>query len=81
MESSHIATLQLPGLIKQARQIHIIPKIKTAQLISLGVLCDDLCNIILDNQDMLVQKNGQEGIKDIRNKQTGIWDVPVETQQ
>ena len=29
MESSRISRLQLPGLIKQARQIHIPPKTKT----------------------------------------------------
>ena len=28
MESSHIATLQIPVLSKQARQIHICPKMK-----------------------------------------------------
>ena len=33
MESSHIMTLQLPGLSKQVRQIHIFPKIKTPPLI------------------------------------------------
>ena len=33
MESSHIATLQIPGIIKKARQIHIFPKIKTDPLI------------------------------------------------
>ena len=41
MESSHIATLQLPGLSKKSRQIHIYPKMKIASLISLLVLCDD----------------------------------------
>ena len=48
MESTHIATLQLPGLSKLARQIHIFPKMQTAPLISLGVLCDDGCTITLD---------------------------------
>ena len=33
MESSHIATLQLPGIIKKSRQIHILHKIITAPLI------------------------------------------------
>ena len=60
MESSHIATLQLPGLRNQARQIHIFPKMKTAPLISLGVLCGDGCTITLDKQDMSVHNNGQE---------------------
>ena len=27
MESSHIATLQIPGLSKKSRQIHILPRI------------------------------------------------------
>ena len=48
MESSRIVTLQQPGLSKQVRQIHILPKIKTAPLISLGVLCDDGYTITLD---------------------------------
>ena len=58
MDSTHIATLHIPGLSKQARQIHIIPKIQTAPLISLGVLCDDGCNITSDKQEMSIRKNG-----------------------
>ena len=50
MELSHIETLQIPGIIKQARQIHILPRIKTAPLISLVVLCDYGCTITLDKQ-------------------------------
>ena len=33
MELSHISTLQLPGLSKQARKIYIFPKTVTAPLI------------------------------------------------
>ena len=33
MESPPIETLQLPGISKQARQIHNFPKMKTAPLI------------------------------------------------
>ena len=51
MESSHIATLQIPGIIKQAGHIHIYPKIKKSPLISLGVLCDYGCIITLEKQD------------------------------
>ena len=77
MESSHIATLQLRGLIKQASQIHILTKIKTAPLISLVVLCDDGCTITLYIQDMPVQKHLQELIKGTRNKKTWMWEVPL----
>ena len=40
MDSTHIATLQLPVLKKQARRIHIFPKMQTAPLLSLRFLCD-----------------------------------------
>ena len=41
MESFHIDILQLSVLSKQARQIHIFQKIKTAPLISLGLFFYD----------------------------------------
>ena len=39
MELTHKTTIQLPDISKLARQIHIFPKMQTAPLISLGVLC------------------------------------------
>ena len=47
-ESKNIVTLQLPGLSRLTRQIHILPKMQIAPLISLGVLFDDGCTITLD---------------------------------
>ena len=81
MDSSHIAKIQLPGLRKQARRIHIYPKMKTDPLISLGVLYYYGLTITLDKQDMSFQKNGKEIIKGTRNKKTGIWEVNLETKQ
>ena len=72
MESTHIATLQLPGLSKQARQIHIFPKIQIAPLILLGALCDDGCTIKLDKKETSIQKNEEEIIKGIRNNKIGM---------
>ena len=63
MESSHIARLHLPGLSKQSKQIHILPKMKIDPLISLGFLCDYGCTILLEKKDISAQKNGQEIIK------------------
>ena len=81
MEYSHIATLQISGLSKQARQIQIFSKMNIYPLISLGLLCDDGCTITLNKQDIPVQNNGQEIIEGTRNKKTGIQEVPLETQQ
>ena len=54
---------------------------KTAPLILLEVLCYDGWTITLDKQDISVQKNVQEIIKSTRNKQSGMWEVFLETQQ
>ena len=48
VDSSNISTLHIKGLGKQASQIHIFQKMKTAALISLGVLCGYGCSITLD---------------------------------
>ena len=50
MESTRIATFQIPGLSKQSRQIHSFPRMQTAPLISLVILCYDECTITLDKQ-------------------------------
>ena len=59
MESTHISTLQLPGLSKLARKIHVFPKMQTAPLISFGVLCDNGCTITLYKKAMYIQNNGE----------------------
>ena len=48
LQSLHTATIQIPGQIKQASQIQISPRMKTAPLISLGILFYDVNTITLD---------------------------------
>ena len=76
-----IATLQIPGISKLVRQIHIFPKMQTAPLVSLGVLCDDVCTTTLYKQAMSINNNGEKIIKGTRNKKTGIWEVPMGPKQ
>ena len=59
IDSTHIATLQIPGLRKLARQIHIFPKMQTAPLISLGVSCNYGCTITIYKQAMSIHNNGE----------------------
>ena len=81
MESTHIETLQLLGISKLARQINIFQKMQKSPLISLGGLCDYGCTIKIYKQEMFIYKNGEEIIKGTRNKKTGMWEVPLGTQQ
>ena len=50
IELSYVATPQLIGMSKTYTQIHINPKMRTAPLILLGVLCDYGFSITLDQQ-------------------------------
>ena len=50
MESSYIETLPIPGLRKQARQVQILPKMKTSPPILIVVLCGDGFTTILNKQ-------------------------------
>ena len=81
MDSSQITTIQLSGISNQARKNQILPKMKISPLISLEVLCDDGLPITQDKQEISVHKNGKEIIKGTRNKKTGMWEVPLDTQQ
>ena len=75
LDQSHIATIQLPGISKQAIQIHTCSKMKEAALTSLGVFCDDGYTITIYKHDISVQNNVQKIIKGIRNNQTGMWEL------
>ena len=68
MESAHVATLQLTVLTIKAIQIHILSKMRTSQLILLGVPYHNICTIALDQQNMTAQKNGQKILKFTGNK-------------
>ena len=81
MESTHISTLKLPGISKLVIQIHIFPKMQTDPLISLEVLCNYVCIITLDKQEMYIKNNGEEIIKGTRSKKTRMWEVTLGPQQ
>ena len=51
---------QLPlaeSLSPQAKNAMILPGLKSASLISIGQLCDDGCNVLLNNRKLYAMKN------------------------
>ena len=60
MESIHVAKLPLTGLPDESSKNHILPAMKIAPLVSLGGMCDYVSTIILDQQCMEVQNNGEK---------------------
>ena len=60
-----------------AKRVMVLPKLTSANLISIGQLCDDGCSIILDKTNMLAIKNNTIILKGKRNKLDGLWDIPI----
>ena len=55
----------------------ILPGLKSALLISIGQLCDDGCNVLLNNKKLLAIKNKAIILKGDRNYSDGLWDIPI----
>jgi hypothetical protein len=65
------------SLTATARQAFILPNLKSANLISIGQLCDDDCNIVLNKKHLIAVKNNKIIMRGARNKADGLWDIPI----
>ena len=64
-------------LSKKARIAKILPELRSSSLLSLGQLCDDDCDILLNKKKMYVIKDKELILQGTRNKLDGLWDIPV----
>ena len=55
----------------------IVPGLKSSSMLSLGLLCDDGCNIILDKHNMYAIKYKEVVIEGEQNHHYGIWDIII----
>ena len=73
---------QLPlsnKLSKTAKNAVVLPELKSSLLISLGQLCDNNCQVILDKQQLKVIKEQKIILQGIRNTIDGLWDIPIKS--
>ena len=75
-----------PKLSSTSRTATILPKLKSACLISLGTVCDNQCTVILTKDKLIAAKDKDINIqvqdKDIimqgnRNQSDGLYDIPI----
>ena len=68
----------LISLPSKATQSYVLPSLSSANLLSLGQLCDANCTITLTKQHMHVWDYKKKLILiGIRNENDGLWDVPL----
>ena len=67
-------------LTKQGTDALIVPGLCNASLISLGQLCDDDCQVLLQKHKLCAIKDHQIILEGYRNHEDGLWDIPIESQ-
>ena len=75
LHATKAGTLPITGVSTLAKKVHIIPKLSSSSLISMGQLCDDDCDVHLRKEDMDVKKDNKVIIRGLRNKFDGLWDI------
>ena len=64
---THKGTLPIKHLFQEATKVSILPQLKSTSLLSLGQLCDDDCDIILQKKYLHVSKNNKRILHGSRN--------------
>ena len=77
LHSSGSTKIPIPSLSNQAQKAHIFPKLTSANLLSIGQLCDDNCIATFDKHKLIITKNNKTLIEGTRNFSNGMWYVPI----
>ena len=79
VHSTHIGDLDIPQLIKSARECHIILDLASYSLISVVKLCEAECEVSFTKLviGVEVRYRGQTIIKGSKCTRTGLWIVPL----
>ena len=64
-------------LSSRACNAMILPGLKSASLISIKQLCDDSCNVLLNECKLITVKNKRIILEGNRNYSNGLWDIPI----
>eukprot|EP00804_Cyclotella_cryptica_P022914 CCRYP_005100-RA/>CCRYP_005100-RA protein AED:0.47 eAED:0.46 QI:0/0/0/0.5/0/0/2/0/280 len=75
--SSHVCELDIP-LPKTAKQGYILPGMKNHSLILDTKMCDAGCKVIFSQDECSIVHNGTIVMKGHKNKQKGIWYIPIQ---
>ena len=64
-------------LLSKVKKATVLPNLHSSSLISLGQLCNDDCQVILDKKELNVYKDSQVLLKGYQNLKNSLWDIPI----
>ena len=64
-------------LSEAAKDASVLPGLESSSLVSLGQLCDDDCEILLNKKSLFVIKENELILEGYRNQNDLLWDIPV----
>jgi hypothetical protein len=75
-QATHTATLDIPSLPLQARQVHLFNKLASGSLLSLGQLCDTGCTAYFNNKTVYIFYKGKIIMQRTRAPSTNqLWQL------
>lgn len=80
IRSSHAVHLNIEGLPRIATKAHALPGLQHA-LISIGQLCDHGCHATFTNDKCNIHRNDRLILTGPRDRQTGLWKIPLTTRR
>ena len=72
---THNGNLPLQHVSSRGSSSYILPGLTNANLVSVGQLCDDDCQVLFTKQQAIVSKNNKLVTIGTRNHQDGLWDI------
>ena len=77
LQSSHECSLQNTHLSPNGNRAYILPDLKSSNLLSVGQLCDDGCDVIFSKTTAKAIKNDKIVFEATRDFSNGMWTVPL----
>ena len=78
IQSTYTCKLNIPWLPEEATRAHIVPGLAHTSLVSIKVLCDDVCKVAYNGKHCLVYYRKKLVWKDRREATTKLWVLPLD---
>lgn len=78
IKSTHTAELQIPGLPKSAKRVHLFPSLGNTSLLSIGQLCDSGCKATFTADKVIITHRNNTILSGTRSPLTnGLWTITM----